>query len=399
MKDLDERLKQLEEELPVKVVDELRSALDRKKITKKKFDQIVNELKMNYQKLMVEPGEAVGIIAAQSIGEPSTQMTMRTFHYAGVAELNVTLGLPRLIEIVDARKKPSTPMMTVYLEEEYKRDRKKAKEVADNIRKTTVEVMALSIETDVINSRIVMEFDKSEVERAEIDYKEFIKRIKRSIKKIEVSLDETEERVIVTLDVSGKSIQEIRNLGVDVKNIQMKGITGVERVVIRKKEDEFVVYTEGSNLAEILKMDHVDKIRTKTNDIAEIEKVLGIEAARNAIINEIMDTLEEQGLMVNIRHIMLVADMMTVDGEVKAIGRHGVSGEKSSVLARASFEVTVDHLLNAAVHGEVDRLGGITENVIVGQPVTIGTGIVELLMEPYKIKETRSVVEEKQDEH
>ncbi|MFQ6051523.1 MAG: DNA-directed RNA polymerase subunit A'' [Candidatus Hydrothermarchaeota archaeon] len=389
MKNLEETLNQLEEELPVKIVDDLRKALDKKKISKKKFEQIVDELKMNYQRLVIEPGEAVGIVAAQSIGEPSTQMTMRTFHYAGVAELNVTLGLPRLIEIVDARKKPSTPMMTVYLEEEYRHDRKKAKEIAEKIRKTTVEDMVLGIETDIINSRIIMEFDRNEMENKQVNYKEFIKRIKKTIKKVEVSIDETEEKVIVTIDASGKSIQEIRNIGVEVKNIQVKGISGIERVVIRKKEDEFVIYTEGSNLAEVLKMDCVDKVRTKTNDIAEIEKVLGIEAARNAIINEIMDTLEEQGLIVDIRHIMLVADMMTVDGEVKAIGRHGVSGEKASVLARASFEVTVDHLLNAAVHGEVDRLGGITENVIVGQPISIGTGIVEVLMEPHKTSEDK----------
>ncbi|HDL16036.1 MAG TPA: DNA-directed RNA polymerase subunit A'', partial [Euryarchaeota archaeon] len=141
-----------------------------------------------------------------------------------------------------------------------------------------------------------------------------------------------------------------------------------------------VIYTEGSNLKDVLKIDGVDVTRTKTNDILEVHRVLGIEAARNAIINEIQDTLNEQGLIVDIRHLMLISDIMTVDGDVKAIGRHGVSGEKASVLARAAFEITVDHLLDAGVKGEYDELEGIVENVIVGRPVKLGTGMVEVVM-------------------
>jgi len=140
-----------------------------------------------------------------------------------------------------------------------------------------------------------------------------------------------------------------------------------------------VVYTQGSALKKVIHFDGVDASRTKTNNINEISEVLGIEAARNAIINEALDTLSEQGLTVDIRHIMLVADMMSIDGEVKQIGRHGISGEKASVLSRAAFEVTVNHLLEAAVAGEVDELTGVTENVIVGQPIQLGTGDVELV--------------------
>jgi DNA-directed RNA polymerase subunit A" len=132
-------------------------------------------------------------------------------------------------------------------------------------------------------------------------------------------------------------------------------------------------------LKKVINIEGVDAARTKTNNINEIAEVLGIEAARNAIINEALDTLSEQGLTVDIRHIMLVSDMMSLDGEVKQIGRHGISGEKASVLSRAAFEVTVNHLLDAAVAGEVDELTGVTENVIVGQPIQLGTGDVELL--------------------
>ena len=149
---------------------------------------------------------------------------------------------------------------------------------------------------------------------------------------------------------------------------------------MRKEGEEYVIYTEGSNLKEVLKIDGVDIVKSKTNDILEISKVLGIEAARNAIINEALDTLDEQGLRVDVRHIMLISDMMSVDGTVKSIGRHGVSGEKASVLARAAFEITVDHLLKAGVRGEVEKLSGIVENVIVGRPVMLGTGMVDLVM-------------------
>jgi len=129
-----------------------------------------------------------------------------------------------------------------------------------------------------------------------------------------------------------------------------------------------------------MKVKGVDFTRTTTNNIYEIYEVLGIEAARNAIIKEALDTLEEQGLEVDPRHIMLVADVMTADGELRQIGRHGVAGEKQSILARAAFEMTVNNLLDAAVKGEVDYLKGITENIIVGQPIKLGTGDVELVL-------------------
>jgi DNA-directed RNA polymerase subunit A" len=164
-----------------------------------------------------------------------------------------------------------------------------------------------------------------------------------------------------------------------IKRISLKGVEGLKRVVIRKEGDEYILYTEGSSIKRVMQFEGVDPTRIKTNNISEIGDVLGIEAARNAIINEATDTLREQGLSVDVRHIMLVADIMTVDGELKQIGRHGVSGEKASVLARAAFEVTVNHILDAAIRGDVDDLKGVTENVIVGQPIQLGTGDVTLV--------------------
>jgi DNA-directed RNA polymerase subunit A" len=157
--------------------------------------------------------------------------------------------------------------------------------------------------------------------------------------------------------------------------------------MVKKEGDEYYVYTEGSNLSEVLKVPGVDFTRTKTNNIYEIFEVLGIEAARNAIIAEIQNVLDEQGLEVDRRHIMVLADAMCLEGEIQQIGRHGITGEKASVLARASFEVTTGHLLEAAREGEKDMLNGVTENVIVGQPIPLGTGIVDLIMKASNIEE------------
>ena len=173
----------------------------------------------------------------------------------------------------------------------------------------------------------------------------------------------------------------------ELREIVFKGIEDVSRVVIRKEdlddveEEQFVLYTEGSAFGDALDIEGVDASRTTCNNIHEVYRNLGVEAAREIIIEETMNTLEEQGLGdVNIRHLMLVADIMTAEGTIESIGRHGISGNKDSVLARAAFEVTVNHLLDAAVHGEVDDLNGVAENVIVGKPIKLGTGDVTLRM-------------------
>ena len=149
-----------------------------------------------------------------------------------------------------------------------------------------------------------------------------------------------------------------------------------------EKQETWVLDTVGTNLLDLLSLDYIDVRRTFTNDIQEIYRVLGIEAARQAIVNELQATLDGARLEVDVRHLLLVADVMTSEGEVRAIGRHGVSGTKHSILARAAFEVTVNHLLKAGIIGERDQLTGVAENIIVGQPISLGTGSVELYYIP-----------------
>jgi len=315
-----------------------------------------------------------------------THNTMNTFHYAGVAEIDVTQGLPRLIEIVDARKTPDTPMMTVYLEEDYADDRERAHEVVWGIESS--KILSLGDVSTLVGDMVV-EIDLNEetlrerwptVDSLEVIASEIAETIQDNLG-VEVSRHET----TLTFGPSEPSYRELLQLVEELREIVFKGIEEVSRVVVRKEQlddgEEFVLYTEGSDLGTVLDVDGVDATRTTCNNIHEIHDTLGIEAAREAIIDETMETLEEQGLgEVNIRHLMLVADIMTNTGDIQSIGRHGISGAKDSVLARAAFEVTVNHLLDAATYGQVDDLDGVTENVIVGKPIRLGTGDVNLRM-------------------
>ncbi len=372
-------VRKLEEMVPGAVIKELEGSLLRaskdRAITREELTKIIEGVKQAYLNAMVEPGEAVGTVAAQSIGEPGTQMTLRTFHYAGVAELNVTLGLPRLIEIIDARRVPSAALTTIYLKEKYARSKEKARAFAHKIELTTVEDVVLQTETDLINLVLVLTLDRSRMQRRELTPSKVASSIKGALK-VDAIIDGYKLRIKPIT----QSLSELRRLATKVRALPLHGIKGINRVVVKMEGSEYVVYTEGSNFSEILTMPEVDQTRTVTNNIHEIEDVLGVEAARNAIINEAVETLDEQGLDVDIRHIMLVADMMTTLGTMKQVGRHGVSGEKASVLARASFEITTKHLLDACIHGESDKLDGIIENIIAGQPIPLGTGSVELTM-------------------
>jgi len=365
--------------LPESVIKALEGGLLRvskeRAITRKQLDSVLDTVKQAYIDAIVEPGEAVGTVAAQSIGEPGTQMTLRTFHYAGVAELNVTLGLPRIIEIIDARRVPSTALMTIYLTGKFAEDKNKARAFAQDIEATTVEDVASQTEMDLINMEFVVTLDRGRMQQKELTPTKVSATIHEALK-IEVSVDGNKLRI----KPSTQTFSELRRVATKVKGAPLRGIKGINRVVVKMEGSEYVIYTEGSNLADILQLRGVDQTRTVTNNINEIEDVLGIEAARNSIIVEAVKTLEEQGLDVDVRHIMLVADMMTHDGDMKQVGRHGVSGEKASVLARASFEVTTKHLLDACIRGEKDKLDGIIENVIAGQPIPLGTGLVELVM-------------------
>ncbi len=380
-----ERLAKKKYAFPRAIITDLAGYQARYNMSMKNLDQVIDMVKEQYDLHKIDANESIGIVSAQSIGEPGTQMTMRTFHYAGVAEISVTMGLPRLIEIVDARRIPSTPMMTIYLKGEKKGDGDHAKKIASSIEETQMLDIA-AVDTDIENMRIVIRSNKKKLKQKDITLDSIILALKKE-RKLKAIIEKEGSNIIVKAEIpSFRKLQQIYEI---VKNSMIKGIAGIKKAVIRKQDDEYVIFTEGTNLAKMLDNEFIDPTRTKTNSINETYLVLGIEAARNAVIHEAKSTLDEQGLAVDIRHIMLVADMMTNDGDVKAIGRHGISGRKSSVLARAAFEITSAHLLKAGITGEVDSLDGVAENIIVGQPVTVGTGAVNLIYSPGIVKKKK----------
>jgi DNA-directed RNA polymerase subunit A" len=386
--------------LPPSVAEDIKTKLQSLRLTPADATKVVREVARRFQRAGVDAHESVGIVAAQSIGEPGTQMTLRTFHYAGVAEMNVTLGLPRLIELVDARRVPSTPMMTVHVERKLRNDRDAVHKIGLQVEVTTVPDVA-SIGTVVEDLKVVISpqaalLEARGVKRAELeaalieglDARLFEVRPgsgSGETRSFEIHLKESAAGATKSRKeemVEEMPFKKLLIASEEAKGIQIKGVTGIRRALIRKEKDEYVIYTEGSNLEGVIEIPGVDAVRTTTNSVFEIYRVYGVEAARAALIHEANRTLAEQGLGVDIRHLMLVSDVMTNEGDIRAIGRHGISGKKTSVLARAAFEITAAHLLRAAITGEVDELKGVAENIIVGQPITLGTGAVNLVYRP-----------------
>ncbi len=407
--ELEVKLKSSKEILPEKIYNELVEKLNKSNLSIRKKIDVVEETIRRYILSMIQPGEPVGTVAAQSIGEPGTQMTLRTFHYAGLMEFDVTLGLPRLIEIVDARHEPSTPIMRVYLDEENRNDLEKAKEIARRIEYTIISNVVSEISYVLGEPRIQIEIDRDMLEDKGVTPEEIIEAIEK-LKIGEANIDENNSNIInveLSNDVmpeeelyDTKAFNEIIS---KIRKTYLKGIKGIKKTMIQEKsyeengvkKKEYVILTEGSNLAEVMKIKGVDSKRIETNNIVEISQVLGIEAGRNAIIKEILDVLQNSGLDVDIRHVMLVADMMTWTGKIRQIGRLGVVGEKPSVIARAAFEVTINQIYNAAITGEDEKFFGVTESISAGLIPKVGTGIVMLGMGATPIKPSINNTENK----
>ena len=371
-----------------------------KKLTPAKARKVINSASDSLMRSRADPHEAVGITTAQSIGEPGTQMTMRTFHYAGVATVNVTQGLPRIIEIVDARKTPNTPTMRIYLNEKNSKGKplrtneKLVREIAAGLEATTTSDIA-NIDVEVAQRYLSLKLNKSNMRLKNMNGAEVKDKLSRALRlyiqsdnddkpsELKIIPGIAKKEDLETLATDPPTYTDLLQLEDKIKKLQLKGIRGVIRANVQAGEnDEYYISTIGSNLAKVSEFAGVDRSRTYTNNINEIQSYLGIEAARQAIINEMLDTMEGAGLDVDVRHLITVSDVMTSSGEVRAIGRHGVSGTKHSILARSAFEVTVSHLLRAGIIGERDELRGVTENIVVGQPIALGTGSVDLFYIP-----------------
>ncbi len=372
---MEEIIKKYKGIIPDALLDEINSNSDQ--LNRKQLEEVLEKTKAAYEFAKIQPGEAIGIITAESFGEPGTQMILRTFHFAGVAELNVSLGLPRLIEIFDARKTIKTPSMEIHLKKECNNDVDKVKKIAAIIKQTRFQELVSEFSINLAKMQVEALLKKKKIREIGITPVTIIKILQETLKSCIVKSDG--DKIILKTKVENSELTEIYKLKEKAKTVFIKGIKGVTHVLPVKRGNEFIILTAGTNLKKVLQIKEIDQIKTTSNDIFEIAKVLGIEAARQAVINETTNVIKDQGLEIDIRHIMFISDVLTISGVFKGITRSGVTGEKESVLARASFETPIKHIINAALSGEKDELNSVIENVILNQPVPVGTGLPDLV--------------------
>ncbi|MDP6600028.1 MAG: DNA-directed RNA polymerase subunit A'' [Candidatus Woesearchaeota archaeon] len=379
---MDKLMNEYTDKLPKKILEDIQDYMDKKGgINQAKLKKVLDNTVVEYENARIHPGEAVGVISAESIGEPGTQMTLNTFHFAGVAEMNVTLGLPRIIEILDGRKKLQTPAMEIYLKTPYSKG-KDIKEFALSLKETKLSDVALEFSISLVESEIEVKLDKEKMKILGLTNSHLINSVSKQIKGFNVK--DKKDSILLRSRSKEESLNEVYKAKEKIKDVHIKGVKTISQVLPVKRGDEYIIMTAGSNLSEVLQLEGVDAYRTTTNNIFEIWEVLGIEAARQAIINEVFKVIQNQGFNIDIRHIMLVADTIGVSGNIRGITRYGVVSEKASALARASFETPIKHIINAALVGEVDELNSVVENVMLNQPVPIGTGVPDLVMKSKK---------------
>jgi len=425
------------------------------------LDWVIGEVETRFHTAKVNPGEMAGVLAAQSIGEPATQMTLNTFHYAGVSAKNVTLGVPRLKEIINVAKTPKTPGLTVYLQEEVSGDKNVAELVVSTLEYTVlgdlVKMTEIYYDPDIKNTVVEkdqewikeyydfsdkteedlrrlspwvlrIELDKAPVYVKKLKMEEIVNQINEeygSDLSVEVPDDNADELVVrirIVSDAPGGDAMDADDMGDEddvflkrieksmLSSLKLRGVDHVKKVFMRGgakrtvwddvkgfiMRDEWVLETDGTNLMAVLGIDYVDETRTISNDIVEVFIALGIEGVRGALLGELRNVISFDGSYVNYRHLACLVDVMTMQGHLMAIDRHGINRVDSGPLLRASFEETVDMLMDAAIYAEEEILKGVTENIMMGQLARIGTGEIDLLLDEEKV--VRDAVEVVVDE-
>jgi len=339
-----------------------------------------------YTAAMIEPGTAVGAIGAQSIGEPGTQMTLKTFHFAGVASMNITLGVPRIKEIINASKRINTPIITAPLVCD--NDVKSARIVKGRIETTRLGDVSRAIEAILRPGncfvRILLDRETIDNLQLSLPVSQVVYALESARKLKLKGCIKVRGQDILTIhpNVSASDstlLQHLQHLKREVANVVVAGIPSVSRAVINDDGNKrYNLLVEGYDLLGVMGTVGVKGTEATSNHIIEVWKTLGIEAARATIIKEIQTTMESHGLNLDHRHIALLADTMTYRGEILGITRFGIAKMKESVLMLASFEKTADHLFEAALRGATDDISGVSECIIMGTPMPVGTGLFAL---------------------
>ena len=434
---------------------------------------LLDTITLDYKRAIVAPGEMVGMIAGQSIGEVSTQMTLNTFHFAGVAsKSNVTRGVPRIEEILSLSSDIKNPSLSIYLKPEDERQKDKAHTIMYMLEHTRLEDVVKSIEVcfDPDDLNTLINEDKDTIEQYRVfenmvtecsegslqtDENEKSKWIIRMVMDPEVMLEKniTMDDVNFTLKNcfdeqiqcvysdfnSDKLIFRIRMNEVLksgggrggqkkakvnpldqsdqiyllknfqdqlLQNVVLRGTKGINKVVLRKiidnmveqngvykKQEIWVLDTIGTNLLDVLGLDFIDNKRTVSNDIVEIYNVLGIEAARQAIYNELVEVVEFDGTYINFHNYSVLVDRMTYTEKLISIFRHGINNDNIGPIAKASFEETPEMFLRAARHAELDTMRGISANVMCGQEGLFGTAAFQVVLDIEELQKLEAASE------
>ena len=426
-----------------------------RRFNRKALIVLLETLTINYNKAVVNPGEMVGMVSAQSIGEPTTQMTLNTFHFAGVAsKSNVTRGVPRIEEILSISENPKMPSCTIYLKEEHQTNVEKAQEIKYSLEYTSIKDITKSvgicfdpkpddtlIDEDHALIKQHIEFQKMMCDAgAEDNEKKDSNENSKWVIRIELEREAMMERNINMDDIhfaiknvlkanvdcifsdlnddnlifrirliNNKSsllankkkyldqtddIYMLKNLQENIlNNIILKGVKGIPKIILRKvvnhmvpkdgnyvPEDIWVLDTVGSNLKQLLALDTVDANKTYSNNIQEVYRTLGIEAARQCIFNEINEAFEANGNYINYHHLALLCDRMCATKKMVSVFRHGINNDDIGPIAKASFEETPEMFLRAARHAELDLMTGVSSNIMCGQEGYYGTGSFQIML-------------------
>lgn len=382
-------------DLPQTIIEKINKYAESKKLSADKKKKLLEIVKKKYNDGLVVPGDAVGLIAAQSIGEPGTQLTLRTKHYAGSLEVSVGQGIQRVIEIVDGRSSAKYPSMTIYLDKDYFKG-KKEKDI-ENFCNSLVDIKVkdVGVFTENFTDRTVsFRIDDEKMQQINKKPEELMDMIYEKIEDTYTSKRFTSNKQQINFHFDNNTqLYAIRKAILAWNKIPLSGVKGLEKAVLFKEGNEFIIKTKGSNLKEVLKTEGIDTYKTTTNDIFEIYKLFGVEAARESIVRELKYTFDTNGISISTRHIYILADIMTVNGNVRGVVRTGITGKKKSPFARAAFEETIKHIIDASFNGDKENLVGITENIIVGQPISAGTGIVRLTLDPKGLKKMIKIKE------
>jgi len=435
-------------------------------LSKEEFKSMMNEIKMNFIKSIIEPGEMVGIIAAQSVGEPTSQMTLNTKHFAGVAgKGTANMGVNRIQELLHYSKNIKTPQMMIYFNEPWSKDRSALNKVASYFTHLSIRQLISSAEVyyDLgLNDELGIKIKNDNVsnpffvnnQKADISSLPFIFRIKMNIEKMldkETSLLDIKTKFISYWYKNYTNLKNLKKSDKDIisrisrcailsnnstdkeqiihirfsmitfnytmitdflkmifDDITLKGIEGIQSIDISqemsikfdketgdiKNEKEYVVYTAGINFEDLRRVKGIDFIKTRCNDVATTLRLYGIEATRQILLNELSAIYTSGGSSINQNHLSILIDQMCYLGEIISIDRHGLSKIDMDPIAKASFERTMDHFLNASIFNEKDQLKSLSSRIAVGRVINGGTGSFDLLLDTKRLENSEYTEDE-----